>query len=112
VISEKLAHCIWGKSLTNASARVSILNSDGKSSVVSQSLNKRSGFYYFDVNGFGFSAPTIRIKLIQDAVVDSPTPKIAIATTKKMTTITCVKGKISKKVTAAKPVCPTGYKKK
>jgi hypothetical protein len=112
VISEKLAHCIWGKSLTNASARVSILNSDGKSSVVSQSLNKRSGFYYFDVNGFGFSAPTIRIKLTQDAVVDSPTPKIAIASPKKMVTIICVKGKLSKKVTALKPVCPTGYKKK
>jgi hypothetical protein len=30
----------------------------------------------------------------------------------KKTTITCVKGKITKKVTAVKPVCPTGYKKK
>ena len=64
------------------------------------------------VNGFGFSAPTIRIKLTQDAVVDSPTPKIAIASPKKMVTIICVKGKLSKKVTALKPVCPTGYKKK
>ena len=38
------------------------------------------------------------------------------ATTKaaasKKTTITCVKGKISKKVTAVKPKCPAGYKKK
>jgi len=30
----------------------------------------------------------------------------------KKTTITCVKGKISKKVTAIKPKCPAGYKKK
>jgi hypothetical protein len=30
----------------------------------------------------------------------------------KKTTITCVKGKQTKKVTAVKPVCPTGYKKK
>ena len=30
----------------------------------------------------------------------------------KKTTITCVKGKLTKKVTAVKPVCPTGYKKK
>jgi hypothetical protein len=30
----------------------------------------------------------------------------------KATTITCVKGKLSKKVTAIKPKCPTGYKKK
>ena len=30
----------------------------------------------------------------------------------KKTTITCVKGKITKKVTAVNPKCPTGYKKK
>ena len=30
----------------------------------------------------------------------------------KKTTITCVKGKVFKKVTAVKPVCPSGYKKK
>ena len=34
------------------------------------------------------------------------------AATEKRTTITCVKGKVTKKVTAIKPVCPTGYKKK
>ena len=31
---------------------------------------------------------------------------------KKKATITCVKGKLTKKVTAVKPVCPKGYKKK
>jgi hypothetical protein len=30
----------------------------------------------------------------------------------KKTTITCVKGKLTKKVTAVKPKCPTGYKVK
>jgi len=30
----------------------------------------------------------------------------------KKTTITCVKGKTSKKVIAVNPKCPTGYKKK
>jgi hypothetical protein len=34
------------------------------------------------------------------------------AAVKKRTTITCVKGKVTKKVTAIKPVCPTGYTKK
>jgi hypothetical protein len=34
------------------------------------------------------------------------------AATLKKTTITCVKGKLTKKVTAVKPKCPTGYKKK
>jgi hypothetical protein len=37
-------------------------------------------------------------------------PKAAIST--KKITITCVKGKLAKKVTAVKPVCPKGYKKK
>jgi hypothetical protein len=30
----------------------------------------------------------------------------------KITTITCTKGKLTKKITAVKPVCPKGYKKK
>ena len=37
--------------------------------------------------------------------------KAALAA-KKKTTITCVKGKLTKKVTAVKPTCPKGYKKK
>ena len=32
--------------------------------------------------------------------------------TNSVKTITCVKGKLSKKVTEIKPVCPKGYKKK
>jgi len=37
-----------------------------------------------------------------------PTPVVAA----KPTTITCVKGKLTKKITMVKPVCPAGYKKK
>ena len=43
----------------------------------------------------------------QPAVVTSKKP-----TPPKKTTITCVKGKLTKKVTAVKPKCPTGYKLK
>ena len=38
--------------------------------------------------------------------------KAKAAAANKKTTITCVKGKLIKKVTAVKPVCPKGYKKK
>jgi secreted trypsin-like serine protease len=37
-------------------------------------------------------------------------PKAATTTAK--TIITCIKGKVVKKVTAVKPACPSGYKKK
>jgi len=39
----------------------------------------------------------------------SPTPTV---TPIKKTTITCVKGKVVKKVTGVKPLCPKGYTKK
>jgi hypothetical protein len=38
--------------------------------------------------------------------------KIQPPPAKKASTITCVKGKITKKVTAVSPKCPQGYKKK
>lgn len=44
----------------------------------------------------------------------TPTPTVvaSVKPAAKMTTITCVKGKKTKKVTAVKPKCPAGYKKK
>jgi len=41
----------------------------------------------------------------------TPTPLVTVTTVKKVT-IACVKGKVTKKVTAIKPTCPAGYKKK
>jgi len=41
----------------------------------------------------------------------SPTPVAKPVTVNKKTTITCVKGKIGKNVTAVNPKCPKGYKK-
>jgi hypothetical protein len=38
--------------------------------------------------------------------------KAALAAATKKSTITCVKGKLTKKVTAVNPKCPAGYKKK
>ena len=53
-------------------------------------------------------------KIISDAKTEAARILAAAkaAAAKKKTTITCVKGKLVKKVTAIKPVCPVGYKKK
>jgi hypothetical protein len=50
----------------------------------------------------------------KDADVDLVTFDVyaAAKATVKATTITCIKGKTTKKVTAVKPKCPTGFKKK
>jgi hypothetical protein len=65
--------------------------------------------------GFHYSAPTIKIagNYVKPSIESTPSPtasaKPAII---KKTTITCKKGKTSKKVTAVTPKCPSGYKKK
>ena len=47
-------------------------------------------------------------------VADNPyvEPKVTNSSSNKKTTITCIKGKASTKVTAINPKCPVGYKKK
>jgi hypothetical protein len=113
VLSSEAARCIYGFTKAPISATVSIISSDGSAQVATTTVNERNGWLYLSANGFNYSSPTVRVKLTQEvattAVTPSPTVKPAAA---KKSTITCVKGKTSKKVTAVKPVCPTGYKKK
>jgi membrane protein involved in colicin uptake len=52
------------------------------------------------------------LKAKQDADAARILAEAKAAAAKKKTTITCIKGKLIKKVTAVKPSCPTGYKKK
>ena len=49
--------------------------------------------------------------VLASAPTPTPTPTQSVSTAKK-STITCVKGSSVKKVTAVKPKCPSGYKKK
>jgi hypothetical protein len=51
-------------------------------------------------------------KIIQDAQLEASKILAAATAATKKTTITCIKGKLTKKVTAEKPKCPSGYKKK
>jgi len=57
---------------------------------------------------------TDRLGVLKAAETVAAATKIAAEKTVvvKKLTITCVKGKLTKKVNAAKPVCPKGYKKK
>ena len=49
---------------------------------------------------------------VNKAVTPTATKKPAVGVMVKKTTISCLKGKVEKKVTAMSPKCPTGYKKK
>jgi len=55
-----------------------------------------------------------QVPVMQPTPAASIPPRVSASpsTQAKKTTITCVKGKLTKKVTAVKPICPSGYKKK
>ncbi len=100
------AKCRWGDDASLPQAQVQIVNQDGSSSVTTAVATTQNGMLKFNISGFGYSAPSIRIKMSKSAFTS--TKPLA----SKPTTITCVKGKVTKKVTAVNPKCPAGYKKK
>jgi hypothetical protein len=108
VIKSSVARCIYGFSSAPVSAKVSILSSDGTTQVATTTFTEKDGWMYLVARGFTFSSPTVRVKLAQEEVrATAP-----VVSAPKKSTITCVKGKSSKKVTAVKPACPSGWKKK
>jgi hypothetical protein len=111
LISSALARCIYKFTSAPIKATVSVVSEAGVTQVVTTTISERDGFIHLAANGFTFSNPTIKVKLTQDVVV-APTPTPTVKPEAKKITITCAKGKLIKKVTALKPVCPTGYKKK
>ena len=60
----------------------------------------------------GYPVPNISTGQSQDSIKIYVLSTALIDTTSVISTILCVKGKLTKKVTAVKPVCPGGYKKK
>jgi hypothetical protein len=100
VMRSDVARCLYGFSKAPISATVSVVGEGGENKVATTVVSEKNGWLKLAAYGFTFSSPTISVKLSQ-----------ASAPAKK-TTITCAKGKLTKKVTAVGPKCPAGYKKK
>ena len=100
VLNSTVARCLYGFSKAPIGATVSVLSNDGQAQVATTIINEKNGFFRMGAYGFGFSSPTIKMKITQAGAAGAKT------------TITCVKGNKAKKVTAVKPVCPSGFKKK
>ena len=124
-IDSKVARCIYKFSNAPISASVSITSSDGgQQNVATTVVNEDNGWLHLSATGFTFSSPTLKVKLTQDGSIGTPTPQpsakpsasaepqVAAIPVMKKSTITCVKGKTTKKVSAVSPKCPAGFKKK
>jgi hypothetical protein len=120
VMRSDVARCVYGFSKAPINATISITSDDGTPQVATTVIGERNGWLYLQAKNFEFSAPIIKAKLTQEVVVEptptptptpTATPMVKPVVAKKIT-ITCVKGKTTKKVTAVKPKCPSGFKKK
>ena len=130
-IRAEVARCIYGFSSAPIKASISVVSENGVSSVATENVGEKEGWFRLGAYGFTFSQPKLRVKLTQEKApealpANNGTPSTTPANTpmtkpmtKPMTTnkpsrsvtIKCVKGKSIKMVTSSSPKCPTGYKK-
>jgi hypothetical protein len=113
VLRSDVARCIYGFSKAPIKAELSIVSADGSPQVATVIVSESNGWLRLRADNFEFSSPTVKVKLSQEAepkveVTESP----VVSPVAKKSSITCVKGKLIKKVTAINPKCPAGYKKK
>lgn len=130
VMSSKIARCIYGfEGSGPLYATVSVVNSDGgESTLATESVKEEGGWLRLKARGFTFSSPTLKIKLTQNSpsaptqpaknesattsTADKSASASATTSTVKRVSITCVKGKLTRKVSGVAPKCPAGFKKK
>lgn len=128
-IRSDVARCIYGFTSAPIQATLSVVYADGESKNATTLVSEKDNWLRLSAKGFTYSSPTIKVKFSQEAPTPTPTPSATPTPTPSATpvaapspsskpvvakkiTIMCVKGKTVKKVTAVKPVCPAGYKKK
>ncbi len=108
----------WGidPAIAAGYAKVEVSYQDGtkKVATVSAKYDPKNDWINLRAYGFTYSSPQLAVSFKNpNPPVVEPTPPAATKTVAaKKTSITCVKGKTTKKVTAVTPKCPAGYKKK
>jgi len=93
-ISSDVARCLYGFTNAPISATVSVISTNGENQVATTTLKEKDGWIYLTAAGFTYSSPTVRVKLSQKS------------------TITCIKGTVTKRVYGSNPKCTEGFKKK
>ena len=106
------AKLLWGLQNANDAAtalEVSVTSDAGGTNVGQKNITVKNNVIFINVTGFKYSQPKLTVMMNKNykpgAASAAPAKKVA---PKKV--ITCVKGKITKKVSTA--ACPSGYKKK
>jgi hypothetical protein len=81
VIDSKVARCLYKFSTAPIQASVSVINADGTQQISTSVINEKNGWLYLSVNGYTYSAPTLKVKLSQEGSTPIESAKQAAATT-------------------------------
>jgi hypothetical protein len=96
LVKSDVARCVYGFTAAPIKASVSVINDSGVNTLATTTVSERDNWLQLSAYNFTFSAPTIKVSLSQ-----AKNQRYAIS---------CVKGKVTKKVTGTKPKCPAGFK--
>lgn len=119
-MTTETARCIYDFKPIPIQATISVVSQGGEKIVGTTIVNSNDDWIELTAANFEFSSPVLRVRLTDkvvpaqpdsDTVAEATISPIPMPIAKKIT-ITCTKGKTSKKVTAIKPTCPKGFKKK
>lgn len=102
-IRSDIARCIYGFTSAPIQASISVVSDDGQSKAATTVVTERANWLRLSAKGFTYSSPIVKVAFSQNQISNVPVKK---------TTISCIKGKTLKKITALKPKCPAGFKKK
>jgi len=101
------ASCLWGQNLSSKSQFEASVYEDttGETKAATTAVSVNSESLKINAYNFTFSSPTIRVSYVP------PKTGSAAGKSPKIQTITCKKGRLTKKVTSLRPRCPIGYRK-
>jgi hypothetical protein len=111
-MSTSLLKCLYNVNSIPAQAQIAITNDDGRQTVQTSSLNTSGSWVNFGAYNFDFSDLSLLTVKLGGNQSNSAQATPQTNTQGAKISITCVKGKTSKIVTGAKPVCPAGFKAK
>lgn len=121
VMRKSTAQCLYGFTDAPITATITVVDAGKEQRIETSSLQElgsgENKWLKLSARGFTFSSPTLKIKLNQDKPVAAPAASTSMQagstqSATKRVSITCVKGKLTRKVSGVAPKCPAGFKKK
>jgi hypothetical protein len=125
--TDEFIDCKWPGNTLSSSPRleVRIISEDGETQTSINEVLHKDGKIFVSASGFHYSKPTIKlvpgtnsgtVQATPNQPTESPTPSpkqsSSVTAKQKLMSITCLKGKVLRKVSGTAPKCPTGFKLK